>query len=373
MKASWVFLLIALMGWTSAEADSARIYVAGEGGIFLLDLDDETGALASRGLAAELAKPWYLASHPNGFFLFAIDNVGDEQAGTSSRAVAFFIEPGSGKLHKLNEMETGGADSAFIELDERGRIALVANYEGASIATFRVGLDGKLSERVSLAEHEGSSVLLPRQSEPHPHAIRIAPDQRFAYAPDLGTDEIFVYWLDHQEAKLEPTLNPYVKVNEGSGPRHLDFHPTADFAYLINEISSEIAVFRRDRENGSLTAVQTVGTLPSGFGGRNSTAEIRVHPSGKFVYGSNRGHDSIAAFAIDQAKGTLTLIEHEPTRGETPRHFAIDPSGKWLVAGNRGSGTLAVFSIDPDSGELDPVGDPVEITGPSCLVFTRSR
>ncbi|MFT5465451.1 MAG: 6-phosphogluconolactonase [Verrucomicrobiales bacterium] len=373
MKKTWATLMMALLGCVASWAETAKVYVAGGGGIHLLELDLETGVLVSKGVSAELAAASFLAVHPNGWFLFAANNDGDRKTGKSSHAVSFFIEPGSGKLHEMNAVETGGTASSYVELDARGRIALVANFGGGSIATFQIGLDGKLSERVSLAQHEGSSVKLPVQSEPHPHAIRISPDQRFAYAPDMGTDEVFIYGLDHANAKLVPTLNPYAKVNEGSGPRHFDFHPTAAFAYLINQISSEITVFKRDVENGSLTAVQTVGSLPKDFVGNNSTAEIRVHPSGKFVYGSNRGHNSIAVFKIDETSGLLTLVEHEPTRGESPRHFAIDPDGKWLIAGNQKSGSLAVFSIDSGTGELTAVGDVLEIPGPRCIVIPRSN
>ena len=365
--------MIGLLICGAAKADTAQVFVAGSGGIHGLELDLESGELVSKGIAGELEKPSFFALHPNGWFLYATTNDGDEKAGTSSHAVALFIEPGSGKLHQLNAVETGGLTSAYIELDARGRTALVANYRGGSIAAFRIGLDGKLSDRTSLVAHEGSSVVSPSQDEPHPHAIRISPDQRFAYAPDKGTDEVYVYYVDHKNAALVPAREPRAKVDEGSGPRHFDFHPTLPIAYLINEISSEATVFRRDPEGGALIAIQTITTLPSGHDGRNSTAEIRVHPSGRFVYGSNRGHDSIVVFAVDQEKGFLKLVEHESTRGETPRHFAIDPSGKWLIVGNQRSGTLAVFAIDSSTGALTPKGELIEVPGPRCIAIAKAR
>ncbi|MEM7010965.1 MAG: lactonase family protein [Verrucomicrobiota bacterium] len=362
----------ALAMWGLAAAETIQVYVAGGGGIHLLEFDSESGGLTPQGLAAELERPSFLAVHPNGWFLYATNNDGDREAKTSSHAVSFFIEPGSGKLHQLNEVETGGPTSAYIELDARGQLAMVANYRGKSIATFRIGADGKLSDRTQLMEHDGSSVSSPRQDEPHPHAIRIAPNQRFAYAPDLGTDEVFIYQIDHKEAKLVPALEPVAKVDEGSGPRHFDFHPQLPAAYLINEMASTITFFRASEESGSLTAVQTISSLPANYEGRNSTAAIRVHPSGKFVYGSNRGHNSIVVMAADE-KGFLKLVEHESTRGETPRHFAIHPDGKWLIAGNQRSGNLAVFEIDQETGALSPKGDLIEVASPSCIIFARQK
>lgn len=369
----WLISLTVVFWGGSALAESARVFVAGKGGVFGLDLDLKTGALVSKGISAELGRPTFLTLHPSGWFLYASNNEGEgEGEAAAGQAVAFFVEPGSGALQELNRSETGGAGAAHIELDARGKLALAANYGGGSVAAFRIGLDGRFSERTDLAEHLGSSVLSPRQDQPHPHSARISADERFAYAPDLGTDEIFIYQIDHQNAKLVPTLDPVAKVDEGSGPRHFDFHPTLPVAYVINEIVSNVTVFRRDLNSGALTALQTISTLPKDASAKNSTAEIRVHPGGKFVYGSNRGHDSIAVFAVDE-KGFLKLVETEPSRGNTPRHFAIAPGGKWLIAANQGSDSLAVFAIDEATGKLSPVGDLVEVPGPRCIAIAPPR
>jgi len=373
----WLIVCAALLlgcgsGWAQDEGERSvdRLFVAGQNGIYAFEMEPETGVLRPPVLAAELASPSFLATHPSGWFLFATSNDGDRATRSSSHLVSYFIEPSTGLLHELSRRETGGTTSAYVEVDPLRSAVLVANYRWGSVAGFPLGVDGKLGKRALWIEHEGSSVILPRQSEPHPHAVRVSPDGNHLYVPDLGTDEVFIYQYE-ADGTVRPAPVRAAKVEEGDGPRHLDFHPELPVVYLLNEISSRITMFRRDPENGALTAYQSISLLPSGYEGGNSGAEVRVHPSGKFVYASNRGHDSIAVFRTDR-EGFLSLVEHQKTGGETPRHFTLHPSGRWLIVGNQGSGTVAVFAVDEAEGTLEPKGDPRWVNRPACLVFAPS-
>ncbi len=342
------------------------VYVGGNGGIDLLSLDPETGALVNTGMVAELTAPSFLALHPGGNLLYCTNNDGAGKG--SSHAVCFYRVPDSGDLIHLNQIATLSTTSVYFDMDSKGRVGFVANYWG-SIAVFHMEPDGRLGKVTQLVQHEGSSVALPRQSSALPHCVRVSPDDKFVYVPDLGTDEVVIYELDPEKALLKMSAQGRAKIQEGSGPRHLDFHPTEPIAYLINELSSTITVFDREEETGGLIAKQTVSTLPAGFTSKNLTAQIKVHPSGKFVYGSNRGHNSIAAFAVVAGTGVLKPVEIQPSGGEYPWDFAIDPSGKWMVVANEGSNSCTVFSIDPLTGELTQVGDPVKCAAPRCVLF----
>ncbi len=359
-------LVILLSLWLfTLKGLAETLYIAGGSGIHAVTLDGKSGKLGAVKQVAELKSPSFLAIHPEKPFLYATNNDGDQAQRTSSHFHSFLIT--EDELIELSSVETGGSTSAFVELDQRGRFAYVANYRWGTVAGFQLEPDGRIGVPTVLVQHEGSGPLLPRQEEPHPHAVRISPDNRFAYVPDLGTDEVFIYRINHFDGSLSSAIEGWSKVGEGAGPRHLDFHPQRDMVYLINELNSTISVLKRNSDLGALVANQTLSTLPSGYSGPNSGAHIQAHPNGKWIYGSNRGHDSIAIYETTK-EGYLTLVGHQGT-GKTPRHFAIDPSGKWMVVGNQGDGTVSVFEIDPATGTLAEVSQNISVPSPVCLVF----
>jgi len=254
-------------------------------------------------------------------------------------------------------------------VDNTGTNVLAANYAVGSVVVLPILANGLLGKATACILHTGHSVNPVRQERPHAHSIYVSPDNRFVVAADLGTDQVYVYKFDATEGMLKPNNPASVFVPEGSGPRHFAFHPSGKLAYVIEEIGSSITAFSYDAEGGVLHSLETVSTLPNNFKGESTTAEIEIHPSGKFLYGSNRGDDSIAVFAIDQALGTLSPVEYVSTQGKTPRGFAIDPTGTYLIAGNQDTNTLVVFHIDQESGRLKPTGQVLEIQAPACVVF----
>jgi 6-phosphogluconolactonase len=243
----------------------------------------------------------------------------------------------------------------------------VANYGSGSVAVLRISDDGRLESASAFIQHEGSSINPSRQKAPHAHSINVDSGNRFAFAADLGLDKIMIYRFDPAQGTLAPHQPESVSLKPGAGPRHFAFHPTGRYAYVINELDSTVTAFTCQPERGALNAIQTISTLPQDFRGENSTAEVQVHPTGKFLYGSNRGHDSIAVFAIDPSSGRLTYVENEPTQGQTPRNFGIDPTGTFLLAANQDSDTVVVFRIDVTSGQLQPAGQTVKVPSPVCV------
>ncbi len=338
-------------------------------GIYLFRLEMESGKLSPLGVAAETVSPSFLAIHPNRKLLYSVGEIGEFGGKKTGAVVAFAIDATSGKLTKLNEQASGGAGPCHLVVDKSGKSVLVANYGGGSVKALPIGEDGKLGDGGTTIQHMGSSVNPRRQDAPHAHSINIDADNRFAFAADLGLDKVLVYRLDPAKASLAANDPPSVSVRPGAGPRHFAFHPTGKFAYVINEIHCTVTAFAYNSDRGVLDEIQTITTLPHEVREGYSTAEVQVHPSGRFLYGSNRGHDSIAVFAIDQSTGKLTAVEHEPTQGKTPRNFGIDPTGKFLLAENQGSDTIVVFRIDPASGKLEPTGHVAECPSPVCVKF----
>ena len=345
--------LVYLGTWYTAEESP---------GIHVCRFNAATGELVFLGLAAETSNSDFLAVHPNGRYIYATS----EKLGT---VAAFAIDRGTGKLRFLNKINAGGADPTHIDIDPMGRAVGIANYTGGSTSVLRVNEDGRLGEMTAIVHHTGSSVNPKRQEGPHPHSVNFAPDNRFAVAVDLGADKLLVYRYDAAVGSLAASHQEYVTVHPGAGPRHFAFHPTGRFAYVINEFESTVTAFAYDAEGGSLEALQTITTLPQGFAGANLTAEVRVHPSGRFLYGSNRGHNSIAVFSIDSEKGTLTPVEIVSSRGDWPRNFRIDPTGRYLINANRDSDKVVVFGIDQRSGRLTPTGQVIDIDAPVCVRF----
>lgn len=360
-------------GASDAGPAPVRVYVGtvtdGDSeGIYLYDLDLSSGKLSSLGLAAEAVNPSFIAIHPEKPFLYAIDSMqapGGERVGAVS---AFAIEKETGKLTLLNQQSSGGAGPCHVAIDGTGRTVLVANYSGGNVSAYPVAQDGRIREAFGFVQHSGSGPNERRQKGPHAHSVNFDSAGRFAFVADLGTDEVVVYRVDAAEGLFEPHVPRGAKLAPGAGPRHLAFHPSGRYAYVINELDNTIVAFSYDAAGGVLDQIQTVAALPPGFENESWTAEILVHPSGKYIYGSNRGHDSIVVFAVAE-DGTLTLVEHQPTLGAHPRNFGIDPSGRVLIVANRDSDNLAPFLIDPDSGKLSPAGETYPISKPVCVRF----
>lgn len=336
-------------------------------GIYVGEFDLTSGRLSGVALAAAAARPSFLALHPRRPVLYAVGEVADFQGRKTGVVRAFAIEA-SGKLRLVNEQPSGGAGPCHVSVEPGGRCVLVANYGGGSVASFPVESDGRLGRAASVIQHQGRGPNPRRQEGPHAHSINVDPSGRFALAPDLGCDKVFVYRLDAAAGRLVPHDPPAVDLAPGAGPRHLDFHPNGRFAYVINELDSTVTALEYESAAGRLRVLASVSTLPPGFSGANTTADVHVHPSGKFLYGSNRGHDSIAIFAI-RADGTLQALGHQSTRGKTPRNFALDPAGQYLLAANQDSDTVVVFRIDAQTGLLSPIGEPVAVPRPVCVRF----
>jgi len=340
-------------------------------GIYAYRLDLAGGECAPLGLAAGAKSPSFLAVHPNRKFLYSVNEISDFEGKPTGGVSAFAIDEATSKLKFLNHQSSRGAGPCHLVVDRSGQTVLVANYGGGSVAALPIGPDGKLSPATSVMQHEGHGVNPTRQEGPHAHSINVDLGNRFAVAADLGLDKVFVYHLDPAKSTLSPNDPPWAMVKPGSGPRHFAFHPSGKFGYVINEISCTLTAFAYDGQRGRLTELQTISTLPAGekLKPEYSTAEVQVHPSGKFVYGSNRGPNSIAVFAVDAAQGTLRHVEHKSTEGKTPRGFGIDPTGGFLLAGNQDSNTIVIFRIDETTGRLTPTGQKLEVGSPVCVKF----
>jgi 6-phosphogluconolactonase len=332
-------------------------------GIYAYRFEAATGKLTPLGLAGEIGSPSFLAVHPNQRFLYA---VGETAAGTVS---SFSIDRVTGMLKLLNTVPSQGSGPCHVEFDRTGKWLFVANYNSGSIAALPVHEDGRLGEAATFVQHSGASADPQRQAGPHAHSVNISPDNRFLLVADLGLDEVLTYKFDATRGALIRNNPPFAKIAAGSGPRHLAFGPDEKFVYLLSEMKATVTTMAYNKSHGTLTGIQTLSTLPNDLSGPKSGAEIAVHPNGKFLYASNRGHESIAIFDIDPKKGTLTSGTWVATRGKSPRHFAIDPTGTFLFAANQDSNNVVVFRIDPKTGGLTPTGDVLEVGSPVCVVF----
>jgi 6-phosphogluconolactonase len=375
--ARWIFLLILMVAPTisvlAVRAMKDFVYIGtytehGSRGIYVCEFDPLTGRLASPVLAAETSQPSFLAVSSDRKFLYAINEI-DKFNGQPTGAVsAFSLDSATRKLTPLNQVSSRDPGPAHIVLDRAGHFVLVANYDGGSVAVFRLLPDGQISESTAFVRHKGSSVNRERQEGPHAHAITMSPDNRFAIVADLGLDQLLVYPFDASDGMLgQPHI---VKTDPGVGPRHLVFSSNGKLVYVINELSSTITVYSYASRDGAMTPLQTISSLPGGFAGSNTAAEVVLHPSGKFLYASNRGDEnSIAVFSVDPKKGTLTPLEYVSTAGKMPRSFAIDPSGEWLLVANQESNTVVTFRIDRESGRLTPTGQFIEVNSPAMVDF----
>ena len=352
-----------------------RVYVGtytgdGSKGIYQTVLDLKTGKLSPVELAAEVTNPSFLAVHPSQKLLYAVMEISDFEGKKAGGVGAFSIDPTTGKLKLLNQQGSGGPGPCHIVVDHSGRFALVANYGGGSAGTLPIKEDGNLGPMASFVQHKGAGADKSRQSAPHAHSINVDQSNKFAFVADLGLDKVMIYKFDDKTGKLEANQPPAGETEPAAGPRHFAFHPSGKFAYVINEMQCSVTAFAYDAAKGALTPIQTVTTLPNGFDGKNySTAEVQVHPSGKFLYGSNRGHHSIAEFSIDAETGKLTPIGHQRENIKTPRNFGIDPTGQYVIVANQDGGSLVVFSVDQSTGRLKPTGHQVAVSRPVCVKF----
>lgn len=343
-------------------------------GIYASRLDVASGQLTPPALVAETRSPSFLAFNPAGTHLYAVGEL-DDFGGKKEGAVgAWTVDPATGGLKALNQQSSGGAHPCHLTVDRTGRWVLVANYSGGNVAVLPIQPDGSLGAATCVIQHFGWSKNPQRQGEPHAHSINLDAANRFAVAADLGIDKLLVYAFDAGRGVLTPADPAFVLAEPGSGPRHFAFHPDGRQAFAINELLQTVSSFKYDAKTGELQPLTTVSTLPGGVAvPGNSTAEVAVHPNGKFVYGSNRGHDSIAVFEIGRGGRRLTLLENTPTQGKTPRNFGIDPTGRWLLAANQDSDSVVVFEIDAKTGRLRSTGRQVEVGRPVCVKFLPAR
>jgi 6-phosphogluconolactonase len=375
-----LFALCAAASLHAQEANRFHLFVGTytgkeSKGIYRFEFDATNGSLTPRGLVAELPNPTFLAIHPNQKFLYAASEVGMFEGKPTGAVAAFQIDAKSGDLKALNKQPSGGGGPCHVVVDRSGKVALAANYGGGSVCSIPIKADGSLDAPASVIQHKGSSVDKARQKGPHAHSINVDPTGRFAMAADLGLDQVLVYKLDPDKGTLTPHEPAHAKVAPGSGPRHFAFHPDGKHAFVINEMLLTITSFRYDADKGQLTEIETISTIPENITNRKgfSTAEVLVHPNGKFVYGSNRGHNSIAIFTFDAAKGKLTHVGNQGQNVSTPRNFYIDPTGKYLLVGNQSGGSITVFAIDGSTGQLTQVGEPAKVPSPVCLRMTPAQ
>ena len=336
-------------------------------GIYAFRFDDSSGGLTPLGLAAETPSPSFLTSGTNGRFVFAVNELQSFRGAASGSVTSFAADPVTARLTEISVQPTRGAGPCHLALDQTGRYLAVANYGGGNFSIFPVGADGRLQPAASVFAGDQSE---PGRSTPAVrlgHMVGFDAHNRFLLAADKGLDRLLVYRFDAAKGIVTPNRPPSAALPSGSGPRHFAFHPNGQWLFAISELASTITTFAWDQASGRLTAAGSVPTRPAGVT-TGTTAEIAVHPSGRFLYGSNRGHDSIVVFSVG-AGGALTLVQYEPTRGQTPRHFAIDPTGRWLIAANQDSGTLAVFSVDQNTGRLSPVGPLTNVGSPANILF----
>lgn len=337
-------------------------------GIYRVEFDPATGKLGTPELAAKVTNPSFLTVHPKRTHLFCVCEVGDAKGKHGGGVTGFTLDTKTGELKRINEESSVGAGPCYIACDKAGKHVLVANYGGGSVAVLPVDSTGKLGEATAFVQHEGSGADKRRQEGPHAHSINLDAANRFAIVADLGLDKLFVYKFDPAAGKITPNDPPALKLAPAAGPRHFAFHPNGKWAYANGEMDSTVTALAYDAEKGSFTKLNTLSTLPAPHKG-NSTAETVVHPSGKFVYVSNRGHNSIAIFEVNEATGELKAAGHQGEGIKTPRNFNIDPSGRWMVVANQDGDSLIVYQIDPKTGQLKPTGQSVEVGSPVCVKF----
>ena len=343
-------------------------------GIYAYRFDPKTGNATEIGLVAETSNPSFLAVHPNHRFLYAVNENSNYQGQSAGSVSSFEIDPKTAKLKLLNTVSTKGGGPCHLTLDRTGKVLIVVNYGGGSTASYQVKPDGSLSEAVSFIQHTGTVANQQRQGGPHAHSAVMSPDNRLVMVADLGLDKILEYKVDVMSGKLTPNDPPFGTLKPASGPRHTTFSKDGHFFYAINEITCNITAFSFDAQKGTLTEIQTISTNPPDYTAPNkSTAEIRLHPNGKWLYGSNRGPNTIAMFQVDTKTGKLTEGPRVPSGGRTPRGFAIDPTGSTMWVGSQDSDQLTIFKIDQKTGALTPSGKTFEVGAPVDVLFVQPK
>ncbi|MSU69415.1 MAG: lactonase family protein [Opitutaceae bacterium] len=351
-------------------------YTGGQSkGIYLFRLQPQNEGVSGKsmlvplGLAAETPNPTFLAVDPRRRLLFAVNEIDTFEGRPSGAVCAFAIDPATGKLTLLNQRASLGTIACQLVLDKSGRNLLVANYGSGSVTVLPVQPDGRLGEATAFVQHAGKSINPDRQTGPHAHCVTLDAAERFAFVCVLGLDQILTYRFDAEHGKLTPGNPAFTSVKPGAGPRHMVFRPDGRFAYVINELNSTVTAFAYDPVKGRLIEVETVSSLPPSFTGKNSGAEIGIVPSGKFLYVSNRGNDTVVQFEIELAKGKLHYVREQSTAGRTPRNFGIEPAARYLAVGNQASNTVLVCRIDAMNGRLQPAGVMAEAPSPACIIF----
>ena len=362
--------VLAMTGAPARAADPVVFITAfapgDKGGIHAYEFDTTVGRLKPLRRTTGVEHPFFIALSPNKKHLYSIH--AKQFGGKEKEQVAAYEVVGrTGELKLLNRQSAEGTAACYLDVDRTAKAVLVANYSSGSVASLPVRADGSLGEPASFFPHKGSSVNPQRQKEPHAHCIVVSPDNKYAFAADLGTDQVLCYKLDPAAAKLTPNDPPFAKSPPGAGPRHLTFHPKGKHVYVINELLNSVTVFDYAQASGALTERQTISTLPAGFKGTSYCADVKVTPDGKHLYGTNRGHDSIAAYRVGE-DGGLSLVAIEPSRGKGPQNLAITPDGRWLLCANMPGNNVAVFRIEP-TGRLKSAGEPVEQPSPSCIML----
>jgi 6-phosphogluconolactonase len=336
-------------------------------GIYVLGYDSTTGNLTRISSTFEKDNPSFLSISPNGNFLYSVGEIDDSRGGALS---AYEINHSTGGLEILNTISSGSKGPCHLSTDRTGTSLLAANYAGGASTITSINEDGSLSDDIQVIQHEGSSVNPERQMEPHAHSINVTPNNKFALVPDLGTDKIMIYSIDQVNSRLIPNNPSFAKVDPGMGPRHLEFHPNGNVVYVINEIGATITSFDIDNNSGEMSSIETISTLPDGYH-QKSCADIHISSDGKFLYGSNRGHNSLAIFSVSSDGRKLSKLGYESTIGETPRNFSLDPEGNFLLAANQDTSNIYTFKVNREDGTLDQTGDKIEIPYPVCIKFLK--
>lgn len=340
-------------------------------GIYVFRVNPSSGALEPCDIMKEVVNPSFLALNPEKCFLYAVNETKEYKGEPTGTVSSFSVDPEEGEFEPLNERPTRGADPCHVTVDKTGSYVFVANFGNGSVSVYPVMEDGSLGEFAEFVQHQGSGAEPSRQEGPHAHSVTLNQTNRYAYVSDLGVDKVMIYRFDPKNGKLRPKDGQHFEAKPGAGPRHFKFHPNNRYAYLINELDSTLVAFSYDEENGALTEIQTVSTLPEDFKGKSTCAEVQVSPSGRYVYGSNRGHDSIVIYRFDPRTGELSYVAHESSQGKTPRHFSIDPTARFLLVANQDSNTIVTFRVDQKSGELEDTGQVTDVPTPTCVKITR--
>lgn len=377
MLMSGIVFLFSLVGCAEQPATKDILYIgtfAGRGseGLYVYEFDRENLQFTQLQTLSERQAPTFQYLHPNGEILYSASREAFNEKTENHTLGAYRIDPESGRLTLINEQSVEGRGPAHVSVDPNGRFVYISNYTTGNLSVFPIREDGGVGPAVDVVQHEGSSVNESRQRSPHVHSILPSPDGRFIYASDLGTDRINIYTPDPETGVLTPAAQPWFENTPGSGPRHFTFHPSGEYAYSAEELTSTVAVLKVDRETGALEQIQRVPMLPEGVDGTDNTAaDIHASPDGRFLYASNRGHDSLVIYSIDPSNGMLTLVGHESTRGGHPRNFLMDRDGKFILVANRDNDNVVVFERDRESGLLSYTG--VELEVPMAVCITQHR